>query len=521
MDSSHSLLIPVLASIIFLVCLISIWKYHPSYGRNVGPPIFPIIGSLPSIIKNRYRLYDWVYDELKRSPSFTIRMRVGSAISVMTAHPDNVEHILKAKFNLYPKGENFRENLYDLLGNGIFNVDGDLWKFQRKVASHEFTTNSLRDFVWEKAVAEIQNRLCPVLSEFCENGKIVDLQDLFLQFSFDTICQLSLGVDPCCLNATQEFANEAPAGSVKEGQHFGQAFDTATLLSAQRFLDMPTLCRIKKIFKLGNERKLRDSINVVHRYAMSIIQKRKEQLRQEDGSGKYDDLLSRFMCHTNLSDFMLRDIIISFILAGRDTTASGLTFFFWHLSRSPEAEAAICEELERIRKEREVDSTASAVHEGMFTFDELKKMHYLHAALTESMRLHPPIPTDFKYAVAKDTLPDGTHIPKGCQMVYHTYSMGRMENLWGEDCMKFRPERWLRDGVFVSESPYKYPVFQAGPRICLGKDFAYIQMKLVVASLVQQFKFSVSTQHRLQYTFGISLHLANGLPVSVRIRTSM
>ncbi|KAD3338330.1 hypothetical protein E3N88_33851 [Mikania micrantha] len=77
---------------------------------------------------------------------------------------------------------------------------------------------------------------------------------------------------------------------------------------------------------------------------------------------------------------------------------------------------------------------------------------------------------------------------------YHPYAMGRTEKLWGGDCMEFRPERWLkkeeRTGImrFVARDPYTYPVFQAGPRICLGKDMAFLQMKRVVAGVLRQFK---------------------------------
>ncbi|KAJ4811900.1 Cytochrome P450 [Rhynchospora pubera] len=70
--------------------------------------------------------------------------------------------------------------------------------------------------------------------------------------------------------------------------------------------------------------------------------------------------------------------------------------------------------------------------------------------------------------------------------------MGRMKFLWGDDAYEFRPERWLNeDGIFVPASPFKFTAFQAGPRICLGKEFAYRQMKIVVATLLYFFKFEM------------------------------
>ncbi|MFS7900218.1 putative cytochrome P450 [Helianthus anomalus] len=77
---------------------------------------------------------------------------------------------------------------------------------------------------------------------------------------------------------------------------------------------------------------------------------------------------------------------------------------------------------------------------------------------------------------------------------YHPYAMGRLEKLWGKDWMEFRPERWLEKDETTDNlrlktiDPYMYPVFQAGPRICLGKDMAFLQMKRVVAGVLRQFK---------------------------------
>lgn len=167
------------------------------------------------------------------------------------------------------------------------------------------------------------------------------------------------------------------------------------------------------------------------------------------------------------SDVFLRDIIISFILAGRDTSSSGLSWFFWLLTTHRHVEHAICREIEdivRTRNQQESDEDAepasiagSAVD---FTFEELKRMHYLHAAVTESLRLYPPVPVDMKFSLHADVWPDGTRVAANSGVAYHPFAMGRMERIWGADCCEFKPERWLVDGIFVQESPYKFTVFQ-------------------------------------------------------------
>lgn len=163
------------------------------------------------------------------------------------------------------------------------------------------------------------------------------------------------------------------------------------------------------------------------------------------------------------SDVFLRDIVISFVLAGRDTSSSGLSWFFWLLSRNPRVEDAIYQELLTILQsrgqEQQQQPNLSPKQPTSLSFEELKQLHYLHAAITESMRLYPPVPMDIKEAAGDDVWPDGTRITPNVKVAYSAYAMGRMPSIWGDDCLEFRPERWLSDGVFVPESSYKFAVF--------------------------------------------------------------
>lgn len=227
------------------------------------------------------------------------------------------------------------------------------------------------------------------------------------------------------------------------------------------------------------------------------------------------------------SDAYLTDVITNFVLAGRDTSAVALTWFFYELSRHPDAEAKIVEELNGVLRARaqqpngsEPDSGAAAefTDGDTFTYEELKEMPYLQAALSEAMRLYPPVPSDQKYCVDDDVLPDGTRVPRGSRICYDMYGMARLERVWGPDCRAFRPERWLKDGQFVPVSPYKYPVFNAGPRTCLGRDLAYLLMKSVVAATLRFFRVRVREGYTARYRKTLTLHMEGGLPVTVERR---
>ncbi|GMN68988.1 hypothetical protein TIFTF001_038038 [Ficus carica] len=494
-----------LESFLFLV-LISLSLYFYSSTKrstNTGFKNHPIVGTLPEFLTNRHRIFDWMAEDLAACPTNTSVFHRPGRNGVVTANPLNVEHILKTNFENYPKGDDFISLLEDFLGRGIFNTDGELWKVQRKTASYEFNSKSLRNFVMQNVIVETETRLIPILEKAAEKGLVLDLQDVLERFSFDNVCKLAFNYDPGCL-AVDENSDA--------GAEFMRAFETAAELSSGRFrYAIPFLWKIKKFLNIGSERQLRESISAVHKFAEDIIRSRIGQ-----GKGEEADLLSRFMgSHVeNSSPEFLRDIVISFILAGRDSTSSALSWFFWVLSSRQDVQEKILNELEQIRGRNGKNIG------DVFSYEDLRDLHYLHAAISESMRLYPPVSSDMKKCRKDDVLPDGTFVGKDWFVSYTNYAMGRMESIWGKNCLEFRPERWLDDDrVCRQESPFRYAVFHAGPRICLGKDMAYIQMKSIAASIIERFEVNVQEKEkRLEIMLSLTLRMNGGLPITVRKR---
>ncbi|KAJ7947964.1 putative Cytochrome P450 [Quillaja saponaria] len=433
-------------------------------------------------------LCDWYSHLLRKSPTGTIHVHV--LRNTITANPENVEYMLKTNFDNYPKGKPFSTILGDLLGRGIFNVDGESWKFQRKMASLELGSLSIRSYALQTVTDEVQLRLIPLLAktESHDDG-VLDLQDVFRRFSFDTICKFSFGLDPGCLKLS------LPVSS------FAFAFDEASRLSAERAMTPSSMVwKMKRLLNIGSEKKLKEAIGLVNHMAEEMIKQ-----RRIIGFSTRNDLLSRFMSSIN-DDKYLRDIVVSFLLAGRDTVASALTSFFYLMSQNPEIESLIREELDRIMNP--VQEVAN--------FEQLREMHYLNAAVHESMRLYPPVQFDSKFSLEDDVLPDGTFIRRGTRVTYHPYAMGRMEWIWGPDCLEFKPDRWLKDGVFVQECPFKYPVFQAGVRVCLGKELALTEMKSVLVALVRRFDIRVvGSNKEPRFAPGLTATVRGGLPVRI------
>ncbi|KAH7668996.1 Cytochrome P450 E-class group I protein [Dioscorea alata] len=449
---------------------------------------YPVLGNIPHIFKNRSRLLDWASDLIPLSPTFT------STVSpfIFTANPSNIKHILHSNFDNYPKGGFVSSAMHDFLGHGIFNSNGPLWRLQRKTASFEFNTKSIRSFIFDIVLRETIQVLVPILDHSITTNKILDLQDLLERFAFDNICNLAFGYNPESLATTSD-----------EGLRFFHAFDEASHIVVER-IGSTIPWQIKKLLNVGSEKRFRHSQAIVHEMVSKFVRLRRKQ----------DDLLSRFADDPSNSDELLRDISINFMIAGRDTTPTALTWFFWILSSRPRIVKQILEEIKSVREKKKNNNK-----DEFFEIEELREMHYLHAALSETMRLYPPVPLLLRVAVKDDVLPDGTGVKKGWYVMYNSYVMGRMKSLWGEDCMEVRPERWLVDGVYRPVSSYKYPVFHGGPRVCLGKEMAYIQMKAVVACVLERFEIEV-VEERGEAQLSMTMRMKGGLPVRVKHRNS-
>ncbi|KAJ8623832.1 hypothetical protein MRB53_032362 [Persea americana] len=481
-----------------------------------GPRVWPIVGSLPGLIENGDRMHDWIAENLRTCGGtyqtciwaipFLCRKQ---GLVTVTCDPRNLEHVLKTRFDNYPKGPTWQSVFHDLLGQGIFNSDGDTWLFQRKTAALEFTTRTLRQAMARWVSRAIKLRFCPILKAAQLESKPVDLQDLLLRLTFDNICGLAFGKDP-----------ETLSPGLPENK-FAAAFDRATEATLNRFILPEPVWKLKKWLRLGMEVELSQNLSHIDKYLSSIISTRKLELMSRQQSGTHhDDLLSRFMRKKeSYSDTFLQHVALNFILAGRDTSSVALSWFFWLTLQNPTVEDKILCEICTVLLETRGKDTKKWVEDPL-VFEEVDRLVYLRAALTETLRLYPSVPEDSKHVDKDDVLPDGTFVPAGSAITYSIYSTGRMKSIWGEDCMEFRPERWLSpDGTrFEPIDSYKFVAFNAGPRICLGKDLAYLQMKSIAAALLLRHHLTLAPGHHVEQKISLTLFMKDGLKVNVHPR---
>jgi cytochrome P450 len=333
-----------------------------------------------------------------------------------------------------------------------------------------------------------------------------------MRCTLDSIFKVGFGVELKCLD-----------GFSKEGQEFMEAFDEGNVATSSRFID--PLWKLKWFFNIGSQSKLKKSIATIDKFVYSLITTKRKELAKEQNTVVREDILSRFLVESekdpeNMNDKYLRDIILNFMIAGKDTTAALLSWFLYMLCKNPLVQEKIVQEIRDVtfshEKTTDVNGFVESINE-----EALDEMHYLHAALSETLRLYPPVPVDMRCAENDDVLPDGHRVSKGDNIYYIAYAMGRMTYIWGQDAEEFKPERWLKDGLFQPESPFKFISFHAGPRICLGKDFAYRQMKIVSMALLHFFRFKMADENsKVYYKRMLTLHVDGGLHLCAIPRTS-
>ncbi|KAL5991252.1 hypothetical protein ACLOJK_012159 [Asimina triloba] len=487
-----------------------------------GPMLWPVLGIIPTIFFHKNHIYEWATLSLIRcGGTFPYKgMWMGGAHGVITVDPATIEHMLKTRFKNYPKGKYYRDRFRDLLGDGIFNADDDVWKEQRRAASSELHSARFADYSARSMQNLVHRKLLRLLRRLAGSGRSIDLQDVLLRFTFDNICTAAFGVDPGCLALDLP---EVP---------FAKAFEQATELTLFRFMVPPFVWKPMRFFSVGSEKQLKEAVRTVHEFAEKTVVDRRIEWRKCGGLDRRCDLLSRLIeaqgCRDEhgtshrFSDKFLKDFCISFILAGRDTSSVALAWFFWLIHKHPQVETKIVEEIVGILEQRDEKKSCNYEDDDddavVLRVDELKKMDYLQAALSEALRLYPSVPFDFKEVVEDDVFPDGTAVKKGARVIYSIFSMARMESIWGKDCREFKPERWMREGQFLSENQFKYVVFNAGPRLCVGKKFAYMQMKMVAASVLLRYSVHVVEGHVVVPKLTTTLYMQNGLQVVFKPR---
>ncbi|TMW62718.1 hypothetical protein Poli38472_005336 [Pythium oligandrum] len=467
----------------------------------------PWLGNTIDFAKNTDRLHDWVVDICKEAQGRPVLLQLlGQPDDIVINTPELIEDVMKTQFDAFPKGED-QAAILSVLGDGIFAVDGVKWVHQRKTASLLFTARSLRESM-ATIVRKYTTVLLRILDQARQTDQSPDFFRLMNRFTIEVFAEIAFGVELNCLETEVEHP-------------FQSAFDGAQRTMLTRVLLPPWFWKLQQRLGIGAEGQLQRDLKLIDDMVLNIISKSielRQNNTQERGSVNLVTLfLDQFEKDPENQDktfdpHYLRDIVIAFLFAGRDTTAQSLSWFFVCISRHPHVATKIRDEMQKVLPELyegKVDSPS---------MEQVQQLTYLEAALKETLRLYPPVPSTMKSAARDVVLCDGTFVKKGSTVETPMYAMGRLLHVWGPDAEEFKPERWIdpETGKILHVSPYKFITFNAGPRMCLGMNLALLEIKIVAASVLSRFDVEVLSHDDVKYNLSLTLPIRGELRVKGR-----
>lgn len=214
---------------------------------------------------------------------------------------------------------------------------------------------------------------------------------------------------------------------------------------------------------------------------MSSIQAKRQELLQEKGKIEVDILSVALECG-GFTDEDLVNQLMTFLVAGHETTASALTWAVYLLCKHPEMQS-------RLRNEVQANLPTPLDQNATITSADIDNLPYLNAFCNEVFRLYPPVGVSIRKAV-RDTTIAGIFIPKGTNIVLPPWAVNASTALWGSDAAAFDPERWIGPGRANSggaNSNYAFLTFFHGPRSCIGQSFAKAEFACLLAAWVGTF----------------------------------
>lgn len=402
----------------------------------------------------------------------TFQQKVFNQKLIFTASPLNIKALLLTQFDDYsigPRSPAFRP----LLGNGVFAADEEHWKISRSMLRPQFSREQVGH------VKALEPHFMTLVKHIEKHGgREFDIQPLFQALTLDASTEFLLGESVHFLRDEligYDSADYAMAGKQEFNRAIKQVSEYISLRVSYFWL-----------YFLLNSAEFRQSVKDVHKFAMNFVQKALAMSPEElEHKTKNSYTILYELVKVSRDPVLVRDQMLNVMLAGRSTTASLLASIFFELSRHPEVWQKLREEV--------IGHFGEGTPEDLqkITFESLKRCTYLKWVINETLRLYPPVANNFRQAKHDTSLPTGggelgkerIFVEKGQIIVFHIYTCQRLQNYFGKDAEKYRPERWAD----LTKIGWAFMPFGSGPRVCLGQQFALTEASYVTARLAQLF----------------------------------
>lgn len=395
--------------------------------------------------------------------------------------PEIIKYILVTNNKNFHKGRAYTA-LREVLGNGLLTSEGDFWLRQRRMTQPAFHKNRIEHFATimanstQEMIADWEKK---------EQAFKINIADFNMKLTMDIVSKALFNID-------KEYDKQAISDAVSLGNHY-----------IDWRIDYPFPFVNKLPIKIVREyHKMQATMD---KLIYDFIEER--QLKKENNS---NDLLSMYMeakdeeTGEGMSKKQLRDEVLTVFVAGHETTAVTLSWFWLLMCQNPQVMKKVYDEIDQVIGTRPPN------------FNDFQKLSYLNLVINETMRVYPAAWIVGRKAMQDDILPGGYPIKKGQDLQLFIYGVHHNEQLW-ERPNDFIPERFEPEN---NEKRHKHAFmpFGSGPRLCIGNNFALMELVMVIATIAQKFTFELVQSHPIELEPLVTLRPKFGIELIVHKR---
>ncbi|XP_021292818.1 cytochrome P450 71A1-like [Herrania umbratica] len=441
-----------------------------SQSRSVAPPSptrLPIIGHLHLLTDMPHH----TFSELAQKLGPIIYLQLGQVPTIVVSSAQLARLILKTHDHVFANRPQLVSAQYLSFNSSdvTFSPYGPYWRQARKICVTELLS-SKRVSSFKLVRDEEVNRLLTALSTRSESE--VNVSELFFSLANDILCRVAFG---------RRFTEGV--GSEGQKRHLaGVLTETQELFAGLCIGDFfPEWEWVHSVS--GYKKRLMKNLEELRRVCDEIIEEHLRWRGQEGNKEDFVDVLLRVQKRDDLevpvTDDNLKALVLDMFVAGTDTTAATLEWTMTELARHPELMK---------KAQREVRSIAGRT--GKVDESHLPQLHYMKAAIKETMRLHPSVPLLVPRESMDECILDGYKIPAKTRVLINTYAIGRDPNSW-ESPLEYNPKRFEDTDVDVKDQDFRFLPFGGGRRGCPGYTFGLATVEIALARLLFHFDWAL------------------------------
>ncbi|PNP82923.1 hypothetical protein FNYG_03801 [Fusarium nygamai] len=421
----------------------------------------------------------------------------------MVTNPQLLADLLVHNCYDFTKPKRISAFLRHILGDGLIIVEGEPHKFLRKNSTPVFHFRHIKELypmMWEKS----QSLARAIQQDMTTSrSSVVELNSWASKVTLDIIGIAGLGRR---FDAVEK--KKDPLADIYEGL-LEPSREKLIFSGLALAVGLPFVRLIP--WKMNNV--FNYLTGTLNELCYPMIQEKKTAIL-EKGDDHFD-VLSLLIKSGNFSDEALKDQLLTFLAAGHETTSSAITWACYLLTKHPEYQAKLREEVRNSLPE-DLATNPTVDLAGI-----LEQLPYLNGVMHETLRLYPTVPLTMRQAI-RDTRIGDQFIPEGTDIMVSIWYINRSEAIWGPDATEFKPERWITDDGKPNQnggasSNYNFLTFLHGPRSCIGQGFAKAELRCLLATMVRSFEWTLSMDDKLVMPRGvITIKPENGMYLDLK-----